>query len=124
MKKNLLILVVLLFSLNSLYSQETATIAAVVSKAAFLEGKTTGKFKITLPAGSVKEEVEKSASYYVHNFTVNFDNASKVAEVNMVTNDERSRQIIVRFLSACGVQQINVEGTMVDLYPFYETYLK
>ena len=108
--------------MNSFYAQET--VASVVSKAAFLEGKTTGKFKITLPAGSVKEEVEKSASYYVHNFTVNFDNASKVAEVNMVTNDERSRQIIVRFLSACGVQQINVEGTIVDLYPFYESYLK
>jgi hypothetical protein len=124
MKKNLLILVLLLVSLNSYFAQETATVASVVSKSAFLEGKTTGKFKITLPASSEKEDVQKSASYYVHNFTVNFDNATKVAEVTMVTNDERSRQIIVRFLSACGVQQINMEGTMVDLYPFYETYLK
>lgn len=124
MKKKLLILAVLLFSLSGYFAQETSSVAVVSSKSVFLEGKTSGKFKISLPSQLVKEDVDKSASYYVHNFTVNFDNSSKIAEINMVSNDERSRQIIVRFLSACGVQQINVEGTMVDLYPFYESYLK
>ena len=124
MRKNLLILFVFFVSLNSFYAQETATIASVASKASAMEVKTSGKFKITLPSGLVKEDVDKSASYYLHDFTVNFDDKTKVAEVTMVNNDERSRKIIVRFLSACGVQQINVEGTMVDLYPFYENYLK
>ncbi len=124
MKKNLLILFVLFFAMNSFYAQETTAIASVASKASVIDVKNTGKFKITLPSSLVKEDVDKSASYYLHDFTVNFDNNSKVAEVTMVNNDERSRKIIVRFLSACGVQQINVEGTMVDLYPFYETYLK
>jgi len=124
MKKNLALFVILLFSFSTLQAQEKSNIASVSSKAIWSEGKTSGKFRIILPEGSVKEDVEKSASYYVHNFTVNYDSATRIAEISMVTNDERSRQIIVRFLSACGVQKINLEGTLIDLYPFYDTYLK
>jgi hypothetical protein len=124
MKTNFFLLLVLILSLNSFLAQESTGIASVLSKADAVDIKNTGKLKITLPASSEKEEVDKSASYYVHNFSVNFDANSKVAELIMVTNDERSRQIIVRFLTACGVSQVNVGGTMVDLYPFYENYLK
>ena len=100
MKRNLLTLVLLLLFAVEISAQESGNVAMVASKASLVEGKTTGKFKITLPSGLAKQDVDKSASYYVHNFTVNFDDSTKIAEVNMVTNDERSRQIIVRFLSA------------------------
>jgi hypothetical protein len=113
-----------MFSANTLFSQEDSGIATVNTKAEALALKTTGKLKIKMPSVSSKEDVVKSASYYVHNFLVDFDNESKIAEVIMVTNDSRNRQIIVRFLSACAIQQINIEGELIELSPFYESYLK
>lgn len=124
MKKYFSISVALLLFLSGLKAQENSNLAFVSSKSAVIEGKSSGIFKFTLPTSAVKEDVDKSASYYVHNFTVNFDNASKVAEIKMVSNDETSRKIIVRFLSACGIQSVNIEGNIIDIYPFYETYLK
>ena len=124
MKKYISISIALLLSLSGLKAQENSNLAFVSSKSDVVEGKISGIFKFTLPNSAVQEDVDKSASYYVHNFTVNFDNASKVAEIKMVSNDENSRKIIVRFLSACGIQSINIEDKVIDIYPFYETYLK
>jgi hypothetical protein len=124
MKIILLILVPILFNVNRSFAQEKSSVAIVHSKSTFLEGKTNGKFKFTLPSHLTKEEVEKSSFYYVHNFTVNFDHTTRIAEINMVSNDGRSRHIIVRFLSACGIQYIEIESKLIGLYPFYETYLK
>lgn len=124
MKCNFICLIILMFSANTLFSQEDSGIATVNTKAEALALKTTGKLKIKMPSVSSKEDVVKSASYYVHNFLVDFDNESKIAEVIMVTNDSRNRQIIVRFLSACAIQQINIEGELIELSPFYERYLK
>jgi len=124
MKCNFICLIILMFSVNTLFSQEDSGIATVNTKAEALALKTTGKLKIKMPSVSSKEDVVKSASYYVHNFLVDFDNESKIAEVIMVTNDSRNRQIIVRFLSACAIQQINIEGELIELSPFYERYLK
>jgi hypothetical protein len=124
MKCIFICLIILMFSANTLFSQEDSGIATVNTKAEALALKTTGKLKIKMPSVSSKEDVVKSASYYVHNFLVDFDNESKIAEVIMVTNDSRNRQIIVRFLSACAIQQINIEGELIELSPFYESYLK
>ena len=110
--------------MDTFYSQENSGIAYVSSKAVFLEGKTNGRFKFKFPAELNKEDVDKSASYYAHNFAVNFDNISKEAEVIMASNTEQSRKIIVRFLSACGVQYIQMEDSVIALYPFYDMYIK
>jgi hypothetical protein len=118
-----IIFLFLFFQLSVSFAQEKMFVT-VASKSAILEGKSTGKFMFIFPEGISKEDVDKSAAYYIHNFTVNYDVKTKVAEINMVSNDERSRRVIVRFLSACGIQKINLEGNLLDLFPFYESYLK
>jgi hypothetical protein len=104
--------------------QENGDVAIVLSKKELVSGKESGAYRITLPAHITKEDVAKSAGYYVHNFTVNFDEKSKEAKISMVVNDARNRQIIVRFMTACGVRHMNVEGTMMEMQDFFEMYLK
>lgn len=99
-------------------------ILAKASSTALAEGKKSGQFDIQLPIKSEKAQVEKNASYYVHTFTVAYDDKNQNAHISMVSNDERSRQVIVRFLSACGVQKVSVDGSEFDTYAFFEKYLK
>ena len=124
MKSLFLFLIVVACSFSSLHAQENEVVALVLSKKELVSGKETGAYRITLPAQMTKEDVTKSAGFYVHNFTVNFDEKTKEAKISMVTNDARNRQIIVRFMTACGVRHMNVEGSMMEMQDFFETYLK
>ena len=42
----------------------------------------------------------------------------------MVTNDEKGRSVITRFLVANGVQEVNIDGTLVNMADLFEKYLK
>jgi hypothetical protein len=97
---------------------------AKASGSALAEGKKSGQFDIQLTGKIEKEQIEKNASYYVHTFTVAYDVKSQNAHISMVSNDERGRQVIVRFLTACGVQKVSVDGNELELYTFFEKYLK
>lgn len=99
-------------------------VAVVKSSADLLSIKESGKGKITLPQNLTAEQVKNAAQYYPKHFTVDFDNSTKVATINMVTNDEMSRHIIVRFLAGCNIQTINVAGEDVNRDFLFERFLK
>jgi hypothetical protein len=124
MKNRLLVAVVFCLTFVGFHAQQTNRVAFATSKTELAEGKRIGKFKFVLPDGLSLDDVKKNASYYVHNFSVEYVPNKNEAFITMVTNDERNRLIIVRFLSACGVQQVNIEGTLMETFKFYETYLK
>lgn len=103
------------------FGQEVASVKSVSDLTSIKE---KGKGHITLPAKLTKEEVAAKAKYYTLYFTVDFDDKSKVATINMIDNTERSRAIIVRFLAGCEIQTINIAGELVNRDQLYEKYLK
>lgn len=121
MKKSLIIICAFVLGVNYTFSQE---IAKVKNASELTSTKEKGSCVITLPAKMTKESVESNAKYYTHYFTVQFDETSKNATFTMVENDERSRSVIVRFLAACNVDQIDIAGTMVKRDDLYVKYLK
>jgi hypothetical protein len=112
----------LLFLLTGLYAQESTLASATSTSLA--EGKNSGKFAFVLPEKLDKSQVEKNASYYTSFFTVSFDEKAHTANITMISNDEKGRLVITRFLTVCGAQKVKVDNTEYDVYPFYEKYLK
>lgn len=123
--KTLFYSLLMIFSLGSAaFAQESNGIAIAPSKTEIAKGKESGNFKFIMPEGVTAEDVAQSAKYYTHYFTVDYDNSSRAAKIKMVTNDDKSRSVIVRFLVSNNVQTVDVEGTMVSVYDFFEKYLK
>lgn len=123
--KTLFYSLLMIFSLGSVaVAQETNGVAIAPSKTEIAKGKENGNFKFFMPEGVSAEEVAQSAKYYTHYFTVDYDSNTRAAKISMVTNDEKSRSVIVRFLVSNNVQTVDVEGTMVSVYDFFEKYLK
>lgn len=112
---------VLVFAFSFAFGQGTAN---VKSAADLTSIKEKGKGYITLPEKLTKDEVMSKAKYYTLYFTVEFDEKSKVATINMVDNTDRSRGIITRFLAACEIQNINVAGEVINRDQLFEKYLK
>lgn len=106
------------------YAQEKSSVAVGPTKTEFASGKQSGKFTFVLPEGTDAEEVAQSAKYYTHYFAVDYSAASRKAQISMVTNDEKSRSVIIRFLVANGIQEVMVEGTSIAIGDLFEKYLK
>lgn len=106
------------------FSQEKSTVAVSGTSAEITTGKTSGKFTFIMPEGTTAEEVSHTTKYYTNYFTVEYKETTREAKITMVSNDERSRAVITRFLRSNGVQQVNVGGTLVSMDEFYESYLK
>ena len=119
MKSYLFSLAFVLFSFIG-FSQE-----AIVSSAEnFRSSVTSGSIVMFLPDNVTTEEVQKYSKYYTSYFTTSFDQEAHKVTFNMVQNDAKSRRVIIRFLSANGVQFVKIgEGTL-PLSNFYSTYLK
>lgn len=117
------VLITLGFSAAS-FAQDKSSIAIGPSKSEINSGKTNGKFTFVLPEGTLGENVEQSAKYYTHYFTVEYSEKSREAKLTMVNNDEKSRSVIVRFLVANGVQKVNIDGALVEINDLFEKYLK
>ncbi len=105
-------------------AQERSNLAVGPNKSEFAAGKQTGKFTFIFPAGTVAEEVAQNAKYYTHYFTVDYVAQSREAKITMVNNDDKSRNVIIRFLSANGIQEVNVGGVIVPISELFENYLK
>lgn len=119
--KTFLTTLVLILTMSFTFGQDVA----MVKSAQDLTGvKQSGKAYITLPANLTKDQVADNAKYYTRYFSVDFNESSKLATITMVENDERSRQVIVRFLVACSIKTINVAGESVGRDDLYEKYLK
>lgn len=123
--KTLFLTTMLLLGLTmTSYGQEKLGTAISKSKSELAQSKTNGKYTFTLPSGTSTETVQQNAKYYTNYFTVDYVVATNVANITMVTNDERSRHVICRFLIASGVEKINVDGTEFPVEEFYTNYLK
>lgn len=115
----------MVFGLGSIsIAQDNNGIAIGPTKTEFAKGKDTGVYKFYLPEGVVTADVAQSAKYYTHYFSVDYDASTRAAKIKMVTNDEKSRSVIARFLISNNVQFVDVEGTMVATTDLFEKFLK
>ncbi len=123
MKKliNTLILVVGIVGFS--FAQDAHTAKSNGSKA-LSASKTSGVYEFTLPADVTSDKVEESSKYYTHYFTVAFDENTHVATITMAQNDSKSRHVIARFFTACGVQNVVVDDKSFNPSEFAESYLK
>lgn len=104
-------------------AQETSNTVTAQSKTELLASKESGNYTFTLPDGITPEEVSKNAKYYVHYFTVEYIEKSNQAKLTMISNDEKGRHVIVRFLTACGAQHVIVDGKSMSIEDFFNNYL-
>ncbi len=86
--------------------------------------KTTGTYVYTLPEGTTEEQVEKSASYYTEFFNVAYDASTGEATVEITGETGPSSQVMLRFLSGCGVRYVDVDGESHQLNLFYAEFVK
>lgn len=119
--KSILAVLVFFVAVNVSFAQERAV---VKNKSELTSIKTSGEGSITLPSNLTNELVQSKAKYYTHYFSVEFNEKTKVASIKMVDNSERSRAVIVRFLAACDVNEVDIEGTIVNRDDIFMNYLK
>lgn len=105
-------------------AQEPSELAVSKGVDALAKSKGSGEYIFTLPSTVSKEDVEKSSKYYTHYFSVDFKEDAHEATINLVNNEVKSRFVIARFLTSCGVRFITVDGKNVTLDEFSNTYLK
>jgi len=119
--KAILTTLLLFIGLNLSFAQQTAIVKQTSDITSI---KNTGKGMITLPSGLSVDDVASKAKYYTHYFTVQFDEKTNVASITMVDNDERNRSIIVRFLAACDVSEVKIDGKTISRDDLFQMYLK
>ncbi|MEY3237251.1 MAG: hypothetical protein RI883_1352 [Bacteroidota bacterium] len=105
------------------YAQENNS-ATAQSKTELVSSKETGNYSFILGNKLSVEEVAKNAQYYVHYFTVNYSDKTNEAKVTMIANDEKTRHVVVRFLTACGIQNVIVDGRTISTEEFYINFMK
>ena len=123
MKTIFVSLIAFFFATTLSFGQENST-AAAQKATELVSSKETGKYLFVMPAELTADQVAKSAKYYTHYFTVDFNETSKEAKVTMVINDDKSRHVVMRFLTACGVQNVTVDGKMYSNEDFFNAFMK
>ena len=106
------------------FGQEKSKVAVSKGKAEVVNSKSTGVYHFTLPAGTTAENVEKNALYYKIYFTVSYVESTHEATFTMLTNDEKSRHVISRFMSASGIESVQVDGKDFTLEDFFVNFVK
>jgi hypothetical protein len=105
------------------YAQEINT-ATAQSKTELISSKETGNYSFILGNKLTADEVAKNAQYYVHYFTVVYSEKTNEAKITMVTNDDKNRHVVVRFLTACGIQNVIVDGRTLSTDEFFINFMK
>ena len=119
MKSYLFSLAIVFFS-SIAFSQE----ALVSSSENFKISVASGTITMVLPDDVTADGVQKYSKYYTSYFTTSFDQGAHKVTFNMVKNDAKSRRVIIRFLSANGVQFVKIGDRSLTLTNFYDAYLK
>ena len=122
MKK--LTLLVLALGLNLLVFGQNTLSATATNVAELKGGVATGHIRLTLPAEVTEENVVMYAKYYTNMFTVDFNATSHEATFHMLTNDANSRRVILRFLGANQIANVQVADRAYDLGAFFENFLQ
>lgn len=125
MKKLFFTLLVLSsFSLSAFSQVDETTVAKTMGESALQKSKLDGIYEFTMPAQLTSEDIAKSAKYYVHYFSVDFDEATHKAVINVIDNDIKNRIIIMRFFIASGVNTVLIDGKEVSVHDFKSNYLE
>lgn len=106
------------------FGQDASNIATAQTKNELVSSKESGNYVFILPAGLSVDDVNKNAKYYVHYFTVEYLEKTNQANITMITNDDKSRHVIMRFLTACGVRYVMVDGNTVSLEDFFVNFVQ
>ena len=122
MKK--LTLLVLALGLNLLVFGQKTLSASAANLAELKGGVASGHIQLTLPAEVTEENVIMYAKYYTNMFTVDFNAKSHVATFHMITNDANSRRVILRFLGANQIVNVQVADRAYDLGAFFDNFLQ
>ena len=122
MKK--LTLLVLALGLNLLVFGQKTLSATAANVAELKGGVATGHIQLILPAEVTEENVIMYAKYYTNMFTVDFNAKSHVATFHMLTNDANSRRVILRFLGANQIANVQVADRAYDLGAFFDNFLQ
>ena len=123
MKSIFVLMTSLFLAGTSAFAQDRSTVATAQSKTELSASKSSGKYLITLPDGMTSEEVAENSKFYTRIFTISFDEKTDVATITMIENSDKSRHVIVRFLTSCGVQSVLVEGREMMLEDFFTNYM-
>lgn len=106
------------------FAQDAKNTAVSQGAQELANSKDTGVYVYTLPEGVTQEEVTKMASYYPDYFTVSYDASSREASVEITGETAPSTQVMLRFLSGCGVMYVDVDGDSHQLNLFYADFVK
>jgi VCBS repeat-containing protein len=106
------------------FAQDVKNTAVSQGATELANSKMSGTYVYTLPEGTTDEQVTKAASYYTDYFTVSYDASSREATVNITGETSPSSQVMLRFLSGCGVMYVDVDGESHQLNLFYADYVK
>lgn len=109
---------------NFTYAQDAAKYAVFGSAEQVNKSKETGIYEFTFPAHITAEKVSRTASYYTDIFQVDYNPSTRLAKVSMKENDGKSRYIILRFLLANEIYDVNFDGKVMPSYEFAEQNLK
>ena len=124
MKKFLSLITFFILISFSMTLSQTENITIAQSKMELEKSKKNGIYYFTIHPKASKEDVAKSAAYYPSYFSVDYDDASKIAKITMIENNEKTRLVLLRFLSSVRSQKIQVDGTSMLIHEFYDKYLK
>lgn len=123
MKSIFVLMTSLFLAGTSAFAQDRSTVATAQTKTELSASKSSGKYFITLPDGMTSEEVAENSKFYTRIFTISFDEKTDVATITMIENSDKSRHVIVRFLTSCGVQSVLVEGREMMLEDFFTNFM-
>ena len=112
MKTIFAVLTIVFLAGTSVFAQDRSTVATAQTKTELVASKSSGKYFITLPDGMTASEVAENSKFYTRIFTISFDE-----------NSDKSRLVIVRFLTSCGVQSVMVEGREMMLEDFFTNFM-
>lgn len=83
-----------------------------------------GHFQWVFPEGTTAENLEKLAKYYTAFFTYTYNGEKRIVDVFPVVDSEETRRIMLRFLGANQVGKIAVGKEELELYAYYEKFMK
>jgi hypothetical protein len=63
-----------------------------------------------MPNSTSSSSIEQNSKYYTIYFSVKFNEINHEVDISMITNDEKSRHILCRFLVSSGIEKINLDG--------------
>ena len=104
--------------------QEKSKIATTKGATELTKSKESGNYSFTLPKEVTAITVEQNAKSYVMYFRLDFNETTHEALIKMITNDEKSRHVICRFMISSGIEQISVDGKEMIIEDFFTTFLK